>query len=66
MWVHPGVFAKSAQMIEKIEDQLSRAAKSDGKNKERKLLGNQGTPTPQCNLYEYQTKEVVGEAVCMM
>jgi|GEM_PF-4867326 len=53
-------------MIEKIEDQLSRAAKSDGKNKERKLLGNQGTPTPQCNLYEYQTKEVVGEAVCMM
>jgi len=31
-------------MIEKIEDELSRAAKSDGKNKERRLLGNQGTP----------------------
>jgi len=53
-------------MIEKIEDELSRAAKERWKEQRAEAFGQSGYTHPQCNLYEYQTKEVVGEAVCMM
>jgi hypothetical protein len=57
VWVHPGVFAKSAQTIEKIEDELPRTAKERWKkNLSRKELGVKkssgfcvtvGIPTPR-------------------